>query len=174
MTARDPVPTSASVLRRSTLALLAFWLLVAGALYAGFSWHEQRERAALQPYVGAGGELVIPRSPNGHFYAPGEVNHVPVRFLVDTGASSVAVSDPLAQAAMLPPGSPITVSTAGGTRAARLVRDVPVKVGPLTRNDATVATGLDLGAPDEALLGQTFLRHFDVRIADNRMVLRPR
>ena len=37
----------ASTLRRSTAALVAFWLLLAGALYAGFNWYEQRQRSAL-------------------------------------------------------------------------------------------------------------------------------
>ena len=41
---RDP----ASTLRRSTLVMLAFWLVLAGVLWAGFSWWEQRQRAAIQ------------------------------------------------------------------------------------------------------------------------------
>ena len=66
-------PTPAQTLRRSTLALLAFWLLVAGALWWGFAWWDARQRAGLAPYLLTGGELVIPRSPDGHFYVPGEI-----------------------------------------------------------------------------------------------------
>lgn len=164
----------ASTLRRSTLALLAFWLLAGALLWAGFKWHEQRQRAALAPYTLAGGEFVIPRSPDGHFYAAGEVNHQPVRFMVDTGASSVAISSALARAAGLPQGVPVTIGTAGGERPGWLVRDVPVRVGPLARNDTSVVAGLDVGAPDVALLGQSFLRHFEVRIDGDRMLLRAR
>lgn len=162
----------ASSLRRNTLALLAFWLLAGALLWAGFEWYGQRQRAALEPYVEAGGQLVIPRSPDGHFYAPGEVNRQPVRFLVDTGASGVAVSNALARAAGLPEGAPITLRTAAGERPGRLVHDVPVRVGPLARNDISVVTGLQVEAPDEALLGQSFLRHFQVTIDGNRMLLR--
>jgi len=164
----------ASTLRRSTAALVAFWLLLAGALYAGFSWHEQRQRSALEPYTQAGGEVVIPRQRDGHFYLRGEINHQPVRFLVDTGASAVAISAPLARAAQLPEGRRVTVSTANGPRAARLVHGVPVKAGPLVHNDTTVTIGIDIGTEDGALLGQSFLRHFDVQILGDRMVLRPR
>ena len=118
--------------------------------------------------------MVIPRSRDGHFYVRGEVNHEPVTFLVDTGASSVAISSRLARAARLPEGRPITLSTAGGTREGRLVHGVPVKAGPLARNDVTVTTGLDMGGDDGALLGQSFLRQFDVRIEANRLLLRSR
>ena len=164
----------ASTLRRSTLAMMAFWLALAGALYAGFSWYEQRQRAALEPYVEGGGELVIPRQRDGHFYVRGEINHQPVAFLVDTGASSVAISSAVARAAQLPEGRQITVRTANGTREARLVHGVPVKAGPLVHNDTSVTVGLDMGAPEGALLGQSFLRHFDVQILSDRMVLRQR
>ena len=174
MVDRPDVRRPASTLRRSTLALLAFWLAVAGALYAGFSWYEQHQRAALEPYTQTSGELVIPRQRDGHFYVRGEINHQPVNFLIDTGASSVAISTPVARAAHLPEGHAITVNTAGGTREARLVHGVPVKAGPLVHNDTSVTVGLDMGAPDGALLGQSFLRHFDVQILSDRMVLRPR
>ena len=94
--------------------------------------------------------------------------------MVDTGASSVAISSFIARQARLPEGRAITVRTANGEREARQVHDVPVKAGHLTRNDISVTTGLRLSDADEALLGQSFLRHFDVQIAQDRMVLRPR
>lgn len=172
--AAPPGRSTASQLRTSTLALLAFWLLVGALLWFGFSWWEQRGRAALQPYADGGGELVIPRSPDGHFYVPGEINRTPVRFMVDTGASSVAISSFIAQQAQLPDGSRITVRTANGEREGRLVHDIPVKAGHLTRNDISVTTGLKMADADEALLGQSFLRHYDVQIAQDRMTLRPR
>ena len=167
-------PSPAQTLRRSTVALLAFWLLLAGALWWGFSWWDGRQRATLKPYQLSGGELVIPRSRDGHFYVQGEINRVPVTFLVDTGASSVAISGRVARHARLPEGRPITVSTANGTREARLVHGVPVKAGPLVHNDVSVATGLDMGDGSGALLGQSFLRHFDVRMEADRMLLHPR
>ena len=55
-----------------------------------------------------------------------------------------------------------------------LVHSVPVKAGPLAHNDVSVTTGLDIGDDKSALLGQSFLRHFDVQIGADRMVLRPR
>lgn len=164
----------ASTLRRNTLAILAFWLAAAALLYLVFDWFDGRERARLQPYAGSDGEFVIPRSPDGHFYASGEVNHQSVRFLIDTGASAVAVSEQLATQAGLPRGRRITIGTAAGERSAWLVRGVPVRVGPLSYNETSVTVGLQVGAPEDALLGQSFLRHFDLRIDADRMVIRSR
>ena len=169
-TVRDP----ASTLRRSTLVMLAFWLVLAGVLWAGFSWWEQRQRAAIQPYTQSGGELVIPRSPGGHFYVDGEVNHYPVRFMVDTGASGVSITSAAARAAGLPKGTPTRVNTANGERKGWVVRDVPVKAGPLVVNDARVIVGMSSDDPDEGLLGQSFLRQFDVQMGADKMTLRPR
>ncbi len=182
MTSPDPYDPAAateerspaSQLRSNTLVLMAFWLVMGALLWWGFSWWEERGRAALQPYESGAGELVIPRSRDGHFYVPGEINHVRVNFMVDTGASSVAISAATARQAGLPEGTPITLRTANGEREGFMVQNVPVKAGHLTRNDVRVTTGLRMDEPDDALLGQSFLRHYDVRIDGNRMVLSAR
>jgi aspartyl protease family protein len=149
-------------------------LAVAGALYFVFNLIEKDRQTRFKPYSLATGELVIPRQRDGHFHVEGEVNHQPVRFLVDTGASHVSVSKSLAQQARLPPGRDITLSTANGQMAGQWVHSVPVRAGHLALNDTTVTVGL-LGMPaDQALLGQAFLKHFDVEIRRDEMVLRPR
>jgi aspartyl protease family protein len=160
--------------RRGAISMALFWALLAGVLFAVFKWLEERERAPLQPYTTDNGELVIPRHRDGHFYVPGEVNRVPVQFLVDTGASAVSISDDQAQQARLPQGRPITLQTANGERPGRIMHNIPVRVGPLSFNQTTVVTGL-VGLPaNQALLGQSFLRQFDVQLRQHDMVLRPR
>ena len=160
--------------RRGALGIALFWLLLGAALWGLFKWLEARDRQALQPYASAGGDLVIPRHRDGHFYVDGEVNRVPVRFLVDTGASAVSVSEALAGQARLPEGRPITLQTANGERAGRVVTQVPVKVAHLALNNVTVVTGLTGLPREQALLGQSFLRQFDVQLRQNDMVLSPR
>ena len=150
------------------------WLALGGVMYWGFEYVEQSRQAKLRPYTGGAGELVIPRQRDGHFHVQGEVNRQPVTFLVDTGASHVSVSQALADRAGLPQGAPITLSTANGTRAGQLVRGVPVRAGSLVLNDASVSVGLSGLPADQALLGQSFLKHFDVEIGRDTMVLRRR
>jgi aspartyl protease family protein len=159
---------------KNALAMAAFWMALLGVLYLGFAQVEKHRAKQFQSYALATGELLIPRQPNGHFEVPGEVNHQPVMFLVDTGASHVSVSRSLAEEAGLPSGSPIRLQSANGTLSGELVRNVPVRVGHLVLNQTTVAVGLVGVKTNEALLGQGFLKNFDVEMRRDEMVLRPR
>ena len=160
--------------RLGAFAIAAVWLAVAGVLYLVFDRMEQNRQASLKPYALSSGDLVIPRQRDGHFHVEGEVNRQPVRFLVDTGASHVSVSQALATQAGLPAGQNITLHTANGQRPGQLVRSVPVRAGHLVLNDASVTVGLVGMPPEQALLGQAFLKHFDVEIRRDEMVLRQR
>lgn len=160
--------------RLGAFTIAAVWLAVAGVLYLVFDRIEQNRQASLQPYALSSGDLVIPRQRGGHFHVEGEVNRQPVRFLVDTGASHVSVSQALATRAGLPAGQSITLHTANGQRPGQLVRNVPVRAGHLVLNDTSVTVGLSGMPPDQTLLGQAFLKHFDVEIRRDDMVLRQR
>ncbi|MGQ0709510.1 MAG: retropepsin-like aspartic protease family protein [Rhodoferax sp.] len=150
--------------------MLLFWCVVMGLLYAAMTYALQPKQARVQ----ANGALVLPRAADGHFYVQGTVAGQPVRFLVDTGASLVVVSEPLAQAAGLAGGTPTTFATANGERAGRIVERVTVAAGPLALHNTRVGVGLSGMGPNEGLLGQSFLQHFDVSWSGQEMVLRPR
>lgn len=113
----------------------------------------------------------IKRGRDGHFEVYGKVNGVPVHFLVDTGASSVAVSDQVADEGNLPAGRPVTVQTANGTRQVRKIDDVKVSIGLMAPVETTVTSGLVGDEPGAALLGQSFLKHYDIQISGHEMVL---
>jgi clan AA aspartic protease (TIGR02281 family) len=123
---------------------------------------------------GAGETMHIQRAYNGHFVVPGKVNGVSVTFLVDTGASSVAVTDQLAMMANLPGGRPILLQTANGVRRAQRLDNVKVSIGSMAAVETTVDAGFSGGAPDTALLGQSFLKNYDISINGNDMMLRRR
>jgi len=152
------------------IPMLLFWLIVMGLLYALMT-HYLKPKAA---QVLANGDLVIARSRDGHFYAPGTVNGQPVTFMVDTGASLVSVSEPLARAAGLRGGLPTTFHTANGAQPGRVVDGVTISLGGARVTNVRVGVGLRMGDDQQALLGQSFLSKFDIAMTQNQMVLRAR
>ncbi len=91
---------------KQTVRNILLWLGVGAVLVLGFSYQDelmgigQRLRADLipgTPLQTAAGEMAISASEGGGFHANGTVNGTPVRFLVDTGASSIVLSPADAQ-----------------------------------------------------------------------------
>jgi aspartyl protease family protein len=90
---------------------IAAWALALGLLtwlFAGFL--ERRDNPNLDA-VGSltqegARELVLRRNPSGHYIAKGRINGHPVSFLVDTGATDVAVPEGLARRIGLELGRP--------------------------------------------------------------------
>jgi aspartyl protease family protein len=108
----------------------------------------------------------------GHFFVNGQVNGAQVRFLVDTGATWVALSS--ADAARLAidyrKGEQNLMNTANGIASAYKVKLDSVRVGDITLNnvDAVVMEG---SGPGIALLGMSFLNRMEMRRNGETMVL---
>ena len=117
--------------------------------------------------------MTIPIDPDGHFRLRGFINNQPALFLVDTGATYISVSDDFARRANLQAGSLVKLKTANGVRAGQLVKGVTVIVGSFAVPAATVAVGT-AGQGGDVLLGQSFLRNFDITMNDRQMVIRTR
>lgn len=111
----------------------------------------------------------------GFFHASGSINGTPVQFLVDTGASSIAISSELAQriGVDFADGDNGVATTAGGlTRMKRVFLD-SVSIGDITLRD--VEAGVVMGSfPRTPLLGMSFLGQLDMLREGNRMELRRR
>jgi aspartyl protease family protein len=114
---------------------------------------------------------VLKADGQGHFVAEGQVNGAAVRFLVDTGASLIAL--PAADAKRMgvsyvnaPRG---LVSTANGNTVAYKIKLDSVRVGEITLNnvDAVVIEG-GLAIP---LLGMRFLNRTEMKREGETMVL---
>jgi aspartyl protease family protein len=111
----------------------------------------------------------------GHFLADASVNGTHVRFLVDTGASIVALSAFDARRLGLDPQEldyNITVSTANGqTRAASVSLD-EIRIGSISRSQVP-ALVVSEGALEQSLLGMTFLNLIgSFEMGDGVLILR--
>lgn len=119
-------------------------------------------------------EVRIPKALNGSYRTTGWVNGRSVDFLVDTGASGVAMSQVEADRLGIRyrmDGEPITVATASGTERGYQVDLNSVRVGEieLNRVQGIVVRG---ESPHDILLGMSFLGRLDVQHSGDLMVLK--
>jgi aspartyl protease family protein len=113
------------------------------------------------------------READGHFYADVEINGTPIRALVDTGASGIALSRDDARRAGI--GISIGMPEVVGEGASGEVRGERVTLDRVTLGSETAEnmTAIVLDSGNLTLLGQSFLSHFEsVEIQGDRMVLR--
>jgi aspartyl protease family protein len=111
------------------------------------------------------------RSPDGHFYADAMVNGALVHFMVDTGASIVALTRADAQRAGIPlSGERAEAIGAGGSVEVVPVTIERIAIGPLEARSVRGAVADQLPV---SLLGQSYLEQVgSVEIRGDRMVLR--
>jgi aspartyl protease family protein len=118
-------------------------------------------------------ETVIDRGDNGHFTTVAEVNGEPIRFVVDTGATTVALTqDDARRAGVAFDTSQFAVIGKGASGDVRgqevTLRDVELEGKRVDDVRAVVLDGLGV-----SLLGQNYLRHLDtVSISGDRMTLK--
>ena len=151
-------------------AALAIWLAFSGAAYLYFDARQQPTIVIAGADL-TGGQVVIPRSRDGHYYVRGVIRGHAVDFMVDTGATTVSVSWTVARKAHLPAGIPASFSTAGGTVAGEIVSGQTVEAGGITVEGLSIGVGIH---GDIGLLGQNFLRNVDVLQLENKMILKVR
>ncbi len=116
-------------------------------------------------------EVTLQRNPQYHYLANGSINGKEVTFLVDTGASDVAVPAHLAASLGLTPGAQDTVTTANGKVNTRRTRIDTLQLGSIQLLDvaASINPGMD---DDEILLGMSFLKHLEFTQKDGQLTLR--
>lgn len=112
---------------------------------------------------------------NGMYMTVGSVNGYSVDFLVDTGASAIALNAATAKRLDLDylSGKKIGVQTASGIEVAYHVMLDEVQIGDIKLYNIR-AMVLDGEQPERALLGMTFLNHLNIVRKDDRMDLKKR
>ena len=153
------------------LEALAFWAVLGLLLVVGYSYRFElrdvadRVIAELMPghVAGRGRNVEVVRGHGGDFAVGAHINGVRVPMVLDTGASSVVLTQQAAKAAGLPLEVleyTVTVDTANGrTRAAPVTLD-RLAVGGLTER-AVPALVAQPGQLKNNLLGMTFLNRLE-------------
>ncbi|MFI4963789.1 MAG: TIGR02281 family clan AA aspartic protease [Caulobacterales bacterium] len=122
-----------------------------------------------------GPPAIIPKSGDGHYWARGEMNGASARFLVDTGATAVALTPSDAQRLGVDVGAlsytSRVITAAGQTRAASVkLASLTVSGARLENVDALV---IEKGL-DTSLLGMTYLgRLASFQATPQALILQP-
>jgi len=108
----------------------------------------------------------------GHFYGNLSINGVSLKYVVDTGATTVALNSGDAKYAKIDyeKGEKVNMSTANGVVTAYLVTLNTLKIGTIILNNvqATVTEG---GSPPVVLLGMSAQNRLDVKRENSIMTL---
>ena len=117
-------------------------------------------------------EVVLERNSKGHYVANGAINGRGVTFLLDTGATDVALPEALAERLRLPRQGGGLTQTANGTVAVWQTTLETVRLGGITLHDVRASIVPSMQAGDPVLLGMSFLRQLEFTQRDARLTLR--
>lgn len=137
-------------------------------------WEQSRFNPNREPVSLVQGEQIevhLESNIQGHFVADGRINGETVTFLLDTGATDVAIPVELADRLGLPRGAPVMLQTANGqTTGYRTVLD-SLGLGDILLHQvrAIVAPGF---SGDQVLLGMSALKQLEFTQRAGTLVLR--
>lgn len=108
----------------------------------------------------------------GHFVSNCRINGASLKFLIDTGATTVALNSGDAKFANIDykKGEPVLMSTANGVVTAYRVTIATLKIGGITLNQVEGSV-LEGGFPSVVLMGMSVLNRMDVKNQGSTMTL---
>jgi aspartyl protease family protein len=155
----------------------AAWLLALGLLTAGFNHWLGKERNPNQHLRSAqsadGTQVVLERNRFGHYLASGSINGQAVEFMLDTGATMVAIPGRVADHLGLKRGAQMQVQTANGNAPVYATRLDVLRLGEIELRDvkAHISPSMD---GDEVLLGMSVLKYLDFSQQGDTLTLKQR
>ncbi len=118
-------------------------------------------------------EVILERNRQGHYVANGEINGVPVTFLLDTGATDVAIPESVARDARLKSGYSSQASTANGVVTVYSTTVDELVLGNIVLNDVQASITPSMGG-NTILLGMSALGRVEFMQQGSTLTLRHR
>lgn len=173
------LPLAALIARKpplgQTIKLAAIWVaLFALAAVVVTLIDRMRSGPAGDPTTTIGQTTRISRAADGHYWVDAQINGVTRRMLVDSGATTTAVSAATAVAAGVgvDRSSARIIETANGAIVANTARIERLTIGSIETRDLPVIVATEMGEMD--LLGMNFLTRLGSwRVEDDTLILDP-
>ena len=152
------------------------WLIVLAMLTVFFDRILERQNNPNQNIVGlvteqGVREVVLTRNPAGHYLTSGFINGKAVVFLLDTGASDVAIPGKLARRLELKKLAAVQYRTANGNVTGFLTKLDTVSIGNIRLHGIRGGINPTMKG-NQVLLGMSFLKHLEFTQRGNQLILR--
>lgn len=151
------------------------WLMLLGVIYLFFDDYLQAQlnpNQQLQSAIGTGGErtVVLTANRHGHYVGTLKLNGQDVDFLLDTGATMVAVSSAVARRTGMQQGRAYQTATANGMTTVYQSRIDQLQLGDILLTDLNASIVPNLTG-SEILLGMSALKHLEFAQQANQLQL---
>jgi aspartyl protease family protein len=169
---------------RATIKMALAWAAIFGVLFVGFSFrHDIKQRvfaigSALgmteQRIASDGQSVIVRRREDGHFWVDGQINGHDVSLMIDSGASTTALSEETRAATGIPidAGFGSMVDTANGTITVERITIDNMDIESLHVTNLAAVTSPNFGDTD--VLGMNFLDQLQSwSVTGDEMELRP-
>lgn len=165
-----------------TFAFIA-WLILMGLLFMFFQDTINKQlnpNQQLQSVQGSQGETrtVLTRNKSGHYVGTALVNNKPIDFMLDTGATTIAIDADTARTLGLSFGQPIRVSTANGITNAYMSQVDSLQLGDIILYNVQASivpnlssSGGKFGERAEILLGMSALKQLEFHQQGDQLTL---
>lgn len=153
--------------------ILMWLLLLAGAVLLAQRWLDQRSLAReARIFVDEYGKnaLELRADRYGQYLVSGSANGQEVSFLLDTGASGISIPADVASNLGLESGRPFDVITANGTVTVYQTKLAKLSIGPFVMENVSAHINPAMQG-DFALLGMSFLRHYQLVQRDGNLTI---
>lgn len=172
-----PPTTKDSSQRIGQLMVYAAWIIAVGLLTWFFShWldKENNPNQRFESQITEQGvrEIKLVRNRYGHYVATGSINGYPVDFLLDTGATTLSIPQPIAQRIGLKPIAPYQVQTANGVITVYATLIDRIDLGAISLRNVRGHINPYMDENDEILLGMTVLKRLELIQRGNTLTLR--
>lgn len=155
---------------------IGFWILLfvfLSSLFGHWLDHERNPNQQVESHVNAGGvrEVVLKRNRMGHYHVTGTINGHTVEFMLDTGATDIAIPSSVAQDLGLQRLGRMEFNTANGVAEGYATRVREVRVGNIVLHDLAASINPHM-SDDIVLLGMSFLKKIEFTQRDDTLILR--
>lgn len=161
--------------RAGRLMMIIAWaaaLFLATRFFGEWEQRQENPNTSVTSQHGDGYvEVQLVSNRQGHFVMTGEIDTHPVQFMLDTGATNVAIPDQVAEKLRLERGARVEVSTANGRTEAFRTTLGRLQIGDIVLNNvrALVVPGLD---GDQVLLGMSAIKQLEFTQRGGTLLLR--